>query len=737
MLWIILFSSIASAYCAETPKDIHQYQITKSQIFTRGDTAMVTQRARVLVNYQRLTSKHAMLKSSNSSPSVNLSVNPMFIQYEDLKNRLKVNSFDKANAIPTLASILHQGMNLTQIVDQEYVLSVRAKDKWDALVSPLRKNQHVALEQLLSVFKHPPVVSVPPNVLIGDKIHLNLMPKKTWAVEKITDSSVIASSNSSRQDKYFEFKTFAKVEFDKKTGWLNKLIIIDQKKHLHQTQTTRLIIAPRSLPYVSKMLWLDEPEIDDFEYELFPIDKTAFLHQELDESFSQAMMQLDKGLIVLDTQQSDVTLRYVHGLSHHNYSTSVRYSNIKLFDIKGQLVKLPFWQYSHNGANNFDALVTSEVTLLPLFRDNKQQEAEFKKVDHVTADVSLVPVISAHHSLSWEALLRKPYQYGDAQLSLTLLDKNHYLLKIVNGQTNKIYPELASLKGKMGLPKQPLFGPNWLSTTEESLLRALFLSNSSERIIELILYERPKQLPILQTQQQDHQITKTVTFVSESNYKADPRLAPITKRLDIRQVKNQQLDLFSPKSLAVISNNGHDLTIPIATALTSICTPTIEHGFNDGDTPVKWYLKQINHTDSAYVLTTKDATRRYFYDYTISGKIICQGEPKWRDLPNIPNQSTDHTPWLIDISFWLNTSKLGDMPSKLLYQHLKIWDINGQRLFIRLPKNSNELSVRQALVNGKLLSVSGLPASAKYLTISDKPVTVPYQFNFKPRDQAQ
>lgn len=216
MLWIILFSSIASAYCAETPKNIHQYQITKSQIFTRGDTAMVTQRARVLVNYQRLTSKHAMLKSSNSSPSVNLSVNPMFIQYEDLKNRLKVNSFDKTNAIPTLASILHQGMNLTQIADQEYVLSVRAKDKWDALVSPLRKNQHVALEQLLSVFKHPPVVSVPPNVLIGDKIHLNLMPKKTWAVEKITDSSVIASSNSSRQDKYFEFKSFAKVEFDKK-----------------------------------------------------------------------------------------------------------------------------------------------------------------------------------------------------------------------------------------------------------------------------------------------------------------------------------------------------------------------------------------------------------------------------------------------------------------------------------------------------------------------------------------
>lgn len=739
--WMVLFGivgSIASAHSEGISTDIRQYQITNSRVFANGDDAVVTQRARALVDYQRLPSDRAnKLKASSQTLPTRLQVTPQFLQYEDIRSRLRVNSFDNATSGSKLAKMLHQGMQLTQVFGQKPSLIINSKGEWDAYISPLRENQQAAIEELLSLFKLSPILSdsldARAGASVGDRIHLTLLPDTAWTVKNVTDSSITASVGDSRQVESFEFITFGKIEFDRKTGWLSKLVLIEQKKRQNKTQTTRWVIAPRSIPYVSNMLWQDEPEIDGFDNELYEIGGDRFSYQGFDGALSEAMMQLDKGIIMSDSHQEDITLRYIHGLTNHIYATKVRYSNIKLFDANSKPIELPFWQHSYHDADNFDGTVTSEVNLLPLFWADT--ETKIERVDHITAEVSLTPTIGSHHSLSWDELLLKPYQYGDATLSLKLLDgdSGHYLIKIVNGQSNAIYPALATLKGEMGFPNQAALGPSWLSITEQSLLNELFLPSSPGQIFELMLFERPKQLPILQTQQQpSRQITKTVMFVSQSSYEEDLRLAPVAADFYSVGLKNeQQMKSVDPKSLRVISTDGHDLSIPMATVWTSMCSPTIEQGFNDGDSLVEWHLQQINHADSAYVLTTTDAVRGYFYDKTISGQISCQGKPSWHDLPMTENQSSHHSPWLVDVSPWLKDSNFADMPSKLLHQYLNVWDINGQRLSIRLPLNSDRLSVKQALIDGKLLSVNGAAASARYLTISDEPFTVPYQFHFK------
>ncbi|QYK02664.1 hypothetical protein [Shewanella psychrotolerans] len=741
--WMVLVSTIvciAPAQCDGLSTDIHQYQIANSKVFANGDEAVVTQRARMLVDYQRLPSEDSGLEASSHTLPTRLNVTPQLLQYEDIRNRLRVNSFDKASSGSKLANILHQGMQLTQVFGQKPQLNINATDEWDAFVSPLRENQQAAIESLLSLFKHSPIVSDSLDARVGaragDSIHLTLLPDTAWTVDNVTDSSITASLDNSRQVESFELITFGKIEFDRKTGWLSKLVLIEQKKRQNKTQTTRWVMAPRSIPYVSNMLWQDEPGINYSDNELYEIGKDPFSYQGFDESLSEAMMQLDKGLIMHGSQQEDITLRYIHGLTNHIYSTKVRYSNIRLFDWRGKRIELPFWQYSYHDADNFDGTVTSEVNLLPLLWTNAEtrMKEKIERVDHITAEVSLTPILASHHSLSWDELLLNPYQYGDAKLSLASLDgdSSHYLLKIVNGQTNAIYPDLATLKGKMDFPNQAVLGPSWLSITEQDLLNELFPSGSPSQVIELILSERPEQLPILQTQQQQgRQITKTVMFVSQSSYEEDLRLAPVATDFYSVDLKNEQQKSDVPKSLGVISTDGHDLSIPIATVLTSICSPTIEQGFKDGDSPVEWHLQQINHANSAYVLTTTDDVRRYFYDKTISGQIICQGKPDWHDLPMTDNQSNHHTPWLVDVSAWLKASHFADMSSKLLPQYLNVWDINGQRLSIRLPVKSDELSVKQALIDGKRLSVNGAAASARYLTISDEPFTVPYQFHFQ------
>ena len=742
--WMVLVSFIGysvTAQCEGRSSDIHQYQLSSSRVFANDYDAVVTQRARMLVDYQRLPTEDAKLEANVQSLPTQLKLAPQFLQYEDIRNRLRVNSFDKATSGSKLADILRQGMQLTQVFGQEPELNINAQGDWAALVSPLRESQQAAIEQLLALFKHSPIVSdsldARARARAGDSIHLTLLPDTAWTVENVTDSSITASVDDSRQVESFELITFGKIEFDRKTGWLSKLVLIEQKKRQNKTQTTRWVMAPRSIPYVSNMLWLDEPGIDYSDNELYEIGTDPFSYQGFDESFSEAMMQLDKGIIVLDPQQEDITLRYIHGLTNHIYSAKVRYSNIRLFDWRGKRIELPFWQHSYHDADNFDGIVTSEVNLLPLSWADAETitKENIERVDHIKAEVSLTPTLASHHSLSWDELLLNPYQYGDAKLSLASLDgdSSHYLLKIVNGMTNAIYPDLATLKGKMGFPNQAALGPSWLSITEQDLLNELFPSGSPSRVIELMLSERPEQLPILQTQQQQgRQMTKTVMFVSQSSYEEDLRLAPVaTDFYSVDLKSDQEMKSIDPKSLRVISTDGHDLSIPMATVLTSICSPTIERGFNDGDSPVEWHLQQINHADSAYVLTTTDGVRRYFYDKTISGQIICQGKPDWHDLPMTDNQSNHHTPWLVDVSSWLKASHFADMPSKLLPQYLNVWDINGQRLSIRLPVNSDELSVKQALIDGKLLSVNGAAASARYLIISDEPFAVPYQFHFQ------
>ncbi|QYJ92515.1 hypothetical protein [Shewanella spartinae] len=751
-LCLSLFAS-QSHYCEansrETDARPHEYQVTMSTLYAHGDNQQVGVRARALLKYQTDS-------ALSNTESVSLSVIPTMLQYQDPAYRLNINSFDDAGRGAALAKIVRQGVQLRgddKVATSQSQARFKAQDEWDAYLAKQGKEATRALAPLKSLFAFNPLIpqtqwqAKAPNV--GDTLKLgNLFliaasESMSWQITAIEGQWVTATLEQSSVQQGIENRRYGQLRFDRRSGWLDSILLVEQQEKGDRRQTRRWLLAPKSTLYVSDLLWQDEGDsIDDLEHDLYEIPTLPMTADDPDATLP--MMEPDQGIMSAGWGGDDIELRYIHGLVAGDFATSVEYQNIKFFDWRDREIDLPLWRHSARGASALEGVVSSGVNLLPLGWG--ESRAKLEELYQIRAEVSLTPVRTYTEQVSWQTLLKQPYHFGEATLTLSALNKpGRYRLVVTNRGVNSLSPDFNGLNGKLGFEAPVDKGPKWLTSTEQQLLAELFFREQVSReqasgeqasreqtshVYILQLAEVPKLLSILHGEQLPDKVrTKAITFVTQADYEANlanPPLTPVSRGSFSGDASAKSRDRWQFAEPSVVSRTGNDLYIPMPTALAEVCRPQIDKGFNEAGKPVQWRLIDNGQGQSAYVLASQDGSRRYFYDKSIQGCIVCQGRPQWQSI----GQGDKRRPWLVDLTPWLSNLDKRKAQVSSLYRSLLITDAKGRPLSPRLPKDAEGLD--KALIEGRFLSVDGAASSAAYLAIGDEPMSFPYQFKLKP-----
>ncbi|TVP15275.1 hypothetical protein [Shewanella sp. KCT] len=711
-----------------------------STLYVHGDSQQVGVRARALLNYQTDS-------TASSSNGVSLSVIPTMLQYQDPGYRLNINSFDDAGRRAALAKIVRKGMRLSvadKVATSQSQVRFKAQDEWDAYLAKQGKEATRALAPFKSLFTLNPLIplaqreakapSVGDTLKLGNFIQTDTDALAPWQITAIEGQWVTATLEQSRVQQGIENRHYGLLRFNRHTGWLDRLLLVEQQEKGDRRQTRRWLLAPKSTLYVSDMLWQDdgstiddsgfplEPEDDLFEIPTLPMTPD-------DPDASLPMMEPDQGIMSAGWGGDDIELRYIHGLVAGDFATSVEYQNIQLIDWGDREIDLPLWRHSARGASVLEGVVSSGVNLLPLGWG--ESRAKLEELYQIRAEVSFTPVRTYTEQVSWQALLKQPYRFGEATLTLDALNKpGRYRLVVTNRGVNSLSPDFNGLNGKLGFEAPVGQGPKWLTSTEQLLLDELFFREQASHVYILQLAQVPTSLSILHGEQlRDRVTTKAITFVTQSDYEANlanPPLTPASRGSFDSDASAKSRERWQFAEPSVVSRTGNDLYIPMPTALSEVCRPQIDKGFDEVGKPVQWRLIDNGQGRSAYVLASQDGSRRYFYDKSIKGSIVCQGRPQWQSI----GQGDKRRPWLVDLTPWLSNLDKRKAKVSRLYRSLLITDAEGRPLSPRLPKDAEGLE--KALVEGRFLSVDGVASSAAYLAIDDEPLSSPYQFKFKP-----
>ncbi|QYJ91379.1 hypothetical protein [Shewanella halotolerans] len=742
-LCLSLFAS-QSHYCEansrETDARPHEYQVTKSTLYVHGDSQQVGVRARALLKYQTDS-------TASSGNGVSLSVIPTMLQYQDPAYRLNINSFDDAGRGAALAKIVRQGVRLSvgdKVATNQSQVRFKAQDEWDAYLAKQGKEAARALAPLKSLFMLNPLIpqtqwqakapSVGDTLKLGNLFLIAASELTRWQITAIEGQWVTATLEQSSVQQGIENRRYGLLRFNRRSGWLDRLLLVEQQEKGDRRQTRRWLLAPKSTLYVSDMLWQDDGStIDDSGFpleaddDLFEIPTLPMTPDDPDATLP--MMESDQGIMSAGWGGDDIELRYVHGLVAGDFATSVKYQNIQLIDWRDRVINLPLWRHSARGASALEGVVSSGVNLLPLGWG--ESRAKLEELYQVRAEVSFTPVRTYTEQVSWQALLKQPYHFGEATLTIRALNKpGRYRLVVTNRGVNSLSPDFNGLNGKLGFEAPVGLRPKWLTSTEQLLLDELFFREQASHVYILQLAQVPTSLSILHGEQlRDRVTTKAITFVTQSDFEANlanPPLTPASRgsfNSDASAKSRERWQLAEP---SVASRTGNDLYIPMPTALAEVCRPQIDKGFNEAGKPVQWRLIDNGQGQSAYVLASQDGSRRYFYDKSIQGSIVCQGRPQWLSI----GQGDKRRPWLVDLTPWLSNLDKRKAKVSRLYRSLLITDAEGRPLSPRLPKDAEGLE--KALVEGRFLSVDGAASSAAYLSVGDEPMSFPYQFKLKP-----
>ncbi|WP_281212588.1 hypothetical protein [Shewanella insulae] len=713
-----------------------------STLYAHGDSQQVGARARALIKYQ-------VDSTSSNAETASLSVTPTMLQYQDPAYRLNINSFDDAGRGAALAKIVRQGVQLIgdgkEVATSQSLARFKAQDEWEAYLAKQGKEARRALAPLKSLFALNPLIPlaqradsaprVGDTLRLGDFFQTGASELAPWRITAVEGQGVTASLEQSSVQQEIEFRRFGQLRFDSETGWLDSLLLVERQQKGDRRQTRRWLLAPKSTLYVSDLLWQDEGDsIDDLEHDLYEIPTLPMTPDDRDASIS--MMEPDQGLMSAGWGSDDIELRYIHGLVAGDYATSVEYQNIELMDWQGRVIDLPLWRHSARGASAMGGVVSSGVNLLPVGWG--ESRAKLEELYQIRAELSFTPVRTYTEQVSWQKLLKQPYHFGEARLTLTSLNEpGRYRLAVSNRGLNSLSPDLNGLNGKLGFETPKGLGPKWLSLTEQLLLGELFFREQASReqasqVYILQLAEMPESLSIFHGEQlRDKTTTKAITLVTQSDYEANlsnPPLTPASSGITDSNASAKSGEKWQFTEPSTVSRTGNDLYIPMPTALAQVCRPLIDKGFNEGGKPVQWRLIDNGQGQSAFVLASLDGRRRYFYDKSIQGSIHCQGRPQWQTV----GKGDKRRPWLVDLTPWLKTLDKRKAQVSRLYRELSITDAFGHRLSPRLPKDAEGQGLEKALVEGRYLSVDGAASSAAYLAIGDEPLTIPYQFTFKP-----
>lgn len=710
-----------------------------------------TMQARMILKYQlQSTHNDAATLSSPLSTSGNFIITPSLLQFADRAIPLPISNIDERIQSNELSLMIKDGFNLS--VNEGEVMALSPIDK------PQEQDLAKMFEQwdnLKSLFQQVPMLPVKLEPKVGFS---KVSPKDkhlTWTVEQVTEDTLVAvlqGENTESPEQYQ--KTYGAFEVDRKTGWLNSLVLINQSMRNGRLVNHRLAMAPKDKPFVMSIIWHAYADYDalriaeDSQRTLNDIHKDNLIYQDMDSQIVQALLPEHQGIIDNigswgEDAMKELQLRFVHGLTKKYFSGEVLYQDIQAFDDKNNPIDIQFWQHNRSWVNNYGGKIESASDLLPIGWDNTA--SKIKKINHISAKLTLIPEKNRLVTRPWSELLAKPYHFGGASLQITLIDANTHLYKVVMRQTAEkgININFSQFNGQMGDAMVDQGYPTWLSASEQDLINVLFKYgekhvNSNATAFLLKLTDIPETMSFYETEPQPQMAhTNPVTFMHISDYYKD--LANPTSGFDYSretdffltdpsQLQLSVKEISDVKDIKSISDDGHNFYIPMSPALAMSCKPEIEQGFTEGKQPVTWVYDTKALTGPAYHLASPDGVRRYFYDKKIQGKIHCQGDVTWQHVTLQPGER----PWLVDIGPWLTQPSMAENPSELLKQYFKIQDDEGTNLTIRLPENSAELSIKDVLVDGKFISVSGAAAKVSIMQISAKPIELPYQFTFKP-----
>ncbi|MFB2777318.1 hypothetical protein [Shewanella xiamenensis] len=718
-----------------------EYQIISTSHLNDGFETRKVLQARLLLDYQLQDTEGKV--ASLTTPlthNARFFIQPNLLQISDYGMPIPVSNIDPKAKSNEIAQLVKDGFNVEFNNGEVRQLTPIAKmDQKDI------KELFERWQNLNNLFKQAPTLPVALEPRVGYSTSAPMDGRLTWTVEQVSEDKLIAVLQGEKG----KYKAYGKFEVNRKTGWLESMAFFQREERQGSTFTHRTVMAPKDRPYIMSTLWhaddrFDaERDRDDRQKELYRISEVPQEYRPNNEAFIKSLLPDQQGILDnvgpwgTDTPE-DLQLRFVHNMSPQYVEADVRYEDLSAFDANGKPIDIHFWQHGKGWARNYNPSIESATDIIATGWDNTANK--LKQIDHINAKLTLIPQTNKIVEKSWDELLATPYTFGDASLIIQVLDAEAKLFKVISKQSEdqSINLPFQQFKGMIAEARREGNYPSWLTATEKELLEQLIGANEPHHLTSnallLKLDETPKTVVLIEKQPQPELTqTKTIRFVQFTEYNKNLANPPTEfGNASLGSFTNPTLDsakneVNTIQGIKLVSDNGHNLSIPMSAALATACKPEIEQGFNEGKNPVTWQFVPNALSGSAYMLMTPDHVRQFFYDKQIKGKIRCQGDIHWQPLELA---ATDR-PWLIDLQSWLTQTGYGNEPSSNLNNYFKVEDAQGNLLTIRLPENT-QLPINEVLVDGRYLSVAGPAAKVSYMTIAKEPSDIPYEFTFKP-----
>ncbi|MEL4293835.1 hypothetical protein [Shewanella xiamenensis] len=718
-----------------------EYQIISTSHLNDGFETRKVLQARLLLDYQlQDTEGKAASLTTPLTHNARFFIQPNLLQISDYGMPIPVGNIDPKAKSNEIAQLVKDGFNVEFNNGEVRLLNPIAKmDQKDI------KELFERWQNLNNLFKQAPTLPVALEPRVGYSTSAPMDGRLTWTVEQVSEDKLIAVLQGEKG----KYKAYGKLEVNRKTGWLESMAFFQREERQGSTFTHRTVMAPKDRPYIMSTLWhaddrFDaERDRDDRQKELYRISEVPQEYRPNNEAFIKSLLPDQQGILDnvgpwgTDTPE-DLQLRFVHNMSPQYVEADVRYEDLSAFDANGKLIDIHFWQHGKGWARNYNPSIESATDIIATGWDNTANK--LKQIDHINAKLTLIPQTNKIVEKSWDELLATPYTFGDASLTIQVLDAEAKLFKVISKQSEdqSINLPFQQFKGMIAEARREGNYPSWLTATEKELLEQLIVADEPHHLTSnallLKLDETPKTVVLIEKQPQPELTqTKTIRFVQFTEYNKNLANPPTEfGNASLGSFTNPTIDsakneVNTIQGIKLVSDNGHNLSIPMSAALATACKPEIEQGFNEGKNPVTWQFVPNALSGSAYMLMTPDHVRQFFYDKQIKGKIRCQGDIHWQPLELA---ATDR-PWLIDLQSWLTQTGYGNEPSSNLNNYFKVEDARGNLLTIRLPENTQQ-PINEVLVDGRYLSIAGPAAKVSYMTIAKEPSDIPYEFTFKP-----
>lgn len=740
ILGLLVCDNSVSATSAGIPTE-REYQIIFTSHLNDGFETRKVLQARLLLDYQLQDAEgKAASLTTPLTHNARFFIQPNLLQIYDFGIPIPVSNIDPKAKSNEIAQLVKDGFKVEFSNGEVRQLTPIAKmDQKDI------KELFDHWVNLYNLFKQAPTLPVMLEPRVGYSTSAPMDGRLTWTVEQVSEDKLLAVLQGEKG----KYKAYGKFEVNRKTGWLESMVFFQREERQGSTFTHRTVMTPKDRPYIMSMLWHADDTFDakrdrdDRQKELYRISDVPREYRPNDEAFIKSLLPEQQGILDnvgpwgTDTPE-DLQLSFVHNMSPQYVEADVRYEDLSAYDASGKPIDIHFWQHGKGWARNYNRTIESSTDIIATGWDNTANK--LKQIDHINAKLTLIPQANKIVEKSWDELVEKPYTFGDASLTIQVLDAEAKLFKVISKQNDSqsINLPFQQFKGMMAEARREGNYPTWLAATEKELLEQLIGADESHHLttnaLLLKLDEIPKTVMLIEQQPQPElSQTKTIRFVQFTEYNKNLANPPSEfGSTSLGSFTNPTLDtakneVNTIQGIKPVSDNGHNLYIPMSAALATACKPEIEQGFNEGKNPVTWQFDPNGLNGSAYMLMTPDHVRQFFYDKQIKGKVRCQGNISWQPLA-LP--ATDR-PWLIDLQSWLMQTGYGNEPSSALNNYFKVEDAQGNQLTIRLPENTQQ-RINEVLIDGRYLSVAGPAAKVSYMTIAKESVDIPYEFTFKP-----